>query len=85
MTLVAKKVLSLDAERWLVCSWMPCENIGVELHKTRFHDHARGLPCTHPDAKHPWYVYCSERCRQYFLHSHISYGNLPPGFKLAIT
>ncbi len=85
MPLVAKKVLSRDADKWLLCCWDTCENQSVELHKTRFHDHARGLPCSHPDAKHPWYTFCSERHKQFFLHSHIAYGKLPPGFRLAVV
>jgi hypothetical protein len=80
-----KPVLSRDAGRWLQCCWDDCERQGYELHKTRFHDHARGLPCADPRSKHVWYVFCTERHRDYFLHSHRDMGNLPPGSKLAIT
>lgn len=79
-----KKVLSRDALRWLTCCWSDCEKPGYDANKTRFHDHARGLPCDHPDAKHVWYTFCSEKHRQYFLHSHRSLGNLPPGYRLTI-
>lgn len=82
-----KKVLSLDKWaaggeiRWLPCCWDDCENTGTTLHQTRFHDHARGWPCDHPEAKHPIYVFCSERHRQYFLNSHIAHGKLGAGHR----
>lgn len=79
-----KAILSIDKARtgqtaWLSCCWDDCEEHGVTLHRARFHDHARGYRCDHPDAKHIWYVFCSERHRQLFLHSHVSYGKLPVG------
>lgn len=80
----AKPVLSRDDGTWLLCCWDDCERQGYDTHRTRFHDHAHGLPCSHPDAKHVWYVFCSNRHRDYFLHSHRSMGNLPPGSKLML-
>jgi hypothetical protein len=80
----AKPVLSRDDGTWLKCCWDDCERQGFDSHKTRFHDHAHGLPCDHPDAKHVWYVFCSNRHRDYFLHSHRSMGNLPPGSRLML-
>ena len=80
-----KKVLSRDAGRWLRCCWDDCDKDGYESNKTRFHDHNPGYPCSHPEAKHVWYTFCSDRHRQYFLHSHISLGNLPAGYKLAVA
>lgn len=79
-----KKILSMDkAARgetcWLQCCWDDCETPGTTLHRTMFHDHARGWPCEHPEAKHLWYVFCSERHRQYFLNGHREYGKLPAG------
>jgi len=82
---VSKPVLSRDAGTWLQCCWFECERQGFDLHKTRFHDHNKGVPCAHPDSRHVWYVFCSERHRDYFLHSHISMGNLPAGSKLTVT
>ena len=83
--MIEKRVLSRDADRWLLCCWDECTNQGVELHKTRFHDHNPGTPCQHPDSSHLWYVFCSERHRQYFLHSHRSNGNLPAGHRLTLV
>lgn len=79
-----KAILSTDkAHRgetvWLKCCWEDCERQGVDLHRTRSHDHARGLRCDSPLSKHTWFVFCSERHRQLFLNSHISKGNLPTG------
>jgi len=82
---VSKPVLSRDAGTWLQCCWFECEQQGFDLHKTRFHDHNKGVPCGHPDSRHVWYVFCSERHRDYLLHSHISMGNLPAGSKLTVT
>lgn len=81
----SKKVLSRDAGRWLLCCWDDCDKPGYELYKTRFHDHAKGYPCEHPDAKHPQYIFCTERHRQFFLHSHRAMGMLPPGYRLAVV
>jgi hypothetical protein len=30
-------------------------------------------------------VFCTDRHKDYFMHSHISMGNLPPGSRLAVT
>ena len=82
--MIGKRILSVDAARqgetrWLLCCWDDCQEYGVDLHKTMFHDHARGLPCPHPDSRHIWYVFCSERHRQLFLNSHHAYGKLGAG------
>lgn len=79
-----KPVLSMDkAARgetvWLRCCWDDCEEQGVTLHQTIFHDHARGYTCNHPLARHVKYVFCSERHRQLFLNGHRAYGKLPTG------
>lgn len=81
---VKRAVLNRDIERiggtqWLKCCWDDCQEQGVTLHQARFHDHARGLPCDHELSKHIWYVFCSERHRQFFLNSHVAYGKLPVG------
>lgn len=81
-----RKVLNLDKARsgevrWLPCCWDECERDGVTLHRARFHDHPRTIACDAPDSKHVWYVFCSERHRQYFLHSHHAYGRLPAGMR----
>lgn len=82
MPLIAKPVLSRDSGNWIQCSWFECERIGVEMHKAVLHDHAQGLGCDHPDAKHPQYIFCSETCRQLFRHSHVELGKLPPGYRM---
>lgn len=81
---VSKPILSRDDGTWLRCCWDDCDKQSYELHKTRFHDHARGLTCDHPDSKHVWYTFCSERHRDYFLHSHRELGKLPPGSRLML-
>jgi hypothetical protein len=79
-----KPVLSMDKAvrgetRWLPCCWEDCEKTGTTLHMTMHHDHNKGVPCDAPWAKHPKFVFCSERHRQLFLNSHRSNGNLPTG------
>lgn len=79
-----KKILSLDRAAqgdvvFLPCCWDDCEKRATTLHQSRFHDHARGYACDHPDAKHLMYVFCSERHRQLFLNSHHAYGRLGAG------
>jgi hypothetical protein len=82
---VSKQVLSRDNDRWLRCCWDDCDNQGYELHKTRFHDHPRGTACDFPDAKHLWYVFCTDRHRMFFLNSHRANGMLPAGAKLSLV
>ncbi len=81
---IAKKVLSRSTDSWIRCCWFECEKDGFELYKAVFHEHAREYPCDHPLSQHVNFVFCSERCRQFYLHSHIQMGQLPPGYKLAI-
>lgn len=77
--MLGKRILNRDAERWILCSWDTCDNDGVTLHQARHHDHNPGYPCNAPGTKHPIYVFCSERHKQYWLNSHRSLGNLPAG------
>lgn len=77
---IAKKVLSRSSGNWILCGWFECERPGVELHKSIFHEHARDIPCNDPRAQHINFVFCSERHKMLYVHSHISMGNLPPGF-----
>lgn len=81
---VAKKVLSSSTGEWIVCCWFECQKPGYELYKAVFHEHAKELACHHPQSQHVNFVFCSERCRQYYLHSHVSMGNLPPGYQKSI-
>lgn len=82
-----KRILSLDQARlgdtvWLPCCFDDCEKHGVNLHQAMLHDHNPGIRCSDPTAKHPVFVFCSERHRQYFLASHrIGQGRLPTGSK----
>lgn len=81
---VVKGVLSMDkAVRgetvWLRCGWDDCERQGVDLHKTRFHDHPPRMRCDSIDAKHVFYVFCSDGHKNLFLNSHRNMGNRTPG------
>lgn len=85
-----QKVLSASSLGWIPCVWHAMHGEmrpGFEMHKTVFHEHANYWPdgtvmsCDHPLACHINFVFCSETCRQYFLHSHISMGDLPKGYK----
>lgn len=81
---VAKKVLSSSSGLWIKCCWFECERDGYELYKAVFHEHAKELHCSHPMSEHVNFVFCSERCRQYYLHSHVQMGQLPAGYKKSI-
>ena len=83
----AKKVMSASSGDWIKCVWCALngqDNPGYELYKSVFHEHARQLPCNHPMANHVNFVFCSERHKQYYLHSHKDLGNLPEGFKTGL-
>lgn len=84
MPFIARKVLSASTGNWIPCCWFECEKDGYELYKAVFHEHAREYPCTHPLSQHVNFVFCGERHRQMYLHSHIQMGKLPPGYAKAI-
>ena len=84
MGINARKVLSASTGTWIQCCWFECEKPGYELYKSVFHEHAKELRCDDPRSQHVNFVFCSERCRQFYLHSHIEMGKLPPGYKLSI-
>jgi len=64
----SKKVLSRDSGDWLLCCWDTCEKPGYEANK------AVQRVTENSERKTVTYVFCSERHKQYFLHSHIRYG-----------
>lgn len=84
MPIIARKILSASTGNWVPCCWFECTKDGYELYKAVFHEHAKELPCDHPLSEHVNFVFCSERHKQYYLHSHIDMGNLPPGYQKAI-
>lgn len=84
MPLNEKPVLSMDTGNWIMCAWSDCERRGVQSNMSVLHDHAKGLGCDHPDAKHPRYIFCTNRHKQFFDHSHIELGKLPAGYRSTI-
>jgi len=89
-SIVQKKVLSRDSDRWLLCCWDTCDNNGYELFKSIFHDHPPGMNCDSAMATHLTYVFCCEDHKRYFVQSHLGdYGNKhsrpPDGAELGRT
>jgi hypothetical protein len=81
--IVQKKVINHDrGGTYVMCAWDTCEKSGYEIYKCVERDHSPGYAST--DAKTITYVFCSERHRQYFIHSVIKANDLPPGFKRGI-
>lgn len=72
---VSKPVINKQTGAHLPCCWMDCWRDGVEVHKVRVRSGEEALD----------YVFCSERHRQFFIHSHRAQGMLPPGYRLAVT
>ncbi len=70
----------------LLCCWDTCDRYGLEIYKIRVnYGILPGDGITRPDLPYnTWYVFCSERHRQYWANSHRDLNNLPPGFKLGI-
>lgn len=62
----------------LLCCWDTCDRYGLELYKARVQDGTDRFP------RNTWYVFCSERHKQYWVNSTRDLNNLPPGFKLGI-
>jgi hypothetical protein len=79
---VAKKVHSRSSDTWILCAWFGCEKQGYELYKSIFHEHASNIPCAR--GNHVNFVFCTERHKRLFQHSHISMGKLPPGYRKSI-
>lgn len=81
---LAKKILSSSSGTWIKCCWFECDKDGYELYKAVFHEHSRELPCDHPLSEHVNFVFCSERHKAFYAHSHLNHGNLPPGYAKVI-
>lgn len=77
--IIHKKVINLDhdGDRKILCAWDECDKHGYELHKVRVNYGTPGNPHILN------YVFCTERHKGYFIHSHRKYGNLPPGQRLS--
>lgn len=75
--IIQKKVINLDhaGDRHVMCAWDDCERDGYELYKIRVNEAAYGPPRMYN------YVFCTERHKQFFLHSAKAYGKLPPGYR----
>lgn len=68
---VIRHVVNRETGRRLMCCWTECENDGVELHKAVTRE---GIHIRH-------WVFCSERCKMYWVNSSKDMGNLPAGYK----
>ena len=78
--IIHKRVINLDhaGDRHVCCAWDDCEHDGYDLHMVRIN---YGTAETPHVVKH---VFCTERHKQFFIHSHRQYGRLPPGYRLSI-
>lgn len=77
--IIHKKVINHDrGGSYVLCAWADCEKDGYELFKVRVNYGTSAAPHVLN------YVFCSERHRQYFVHSHRAYGHLPPGHKMSV-
>jgi hypothetical protein len=76
--IIQKKVINLDhdGDRHVACAWDTCEKDGFEMYKVVEHEGAPGY-----EKRDIAYVFCTERHKQYWLHSTVSCNNLPPGYR----
>lgn len=75
-----RKVINHDrGGTYVMCAWDTCEKPGYEMFKCVEHDNANGY-----EPKRINYVFCSERHRQYFIHSTVRANDLPAGYKRSI-
>ena len=72
---------SLDVR--LMCCWDTCDRDGFDLYKVILHEHIGRCDEAEPSA-HPAMVFCSERHKQYHVHSTKALGNLPPGYRYQV-
>jgi hypothetical protein len=77
--ILQKKVINHDrGGTYVMCAWDTCERDGYEMYKAIEHQSsASGGDVT--------FVFCSERHKQYFLHSTVRANDLPPGYKKSIV
>jgi hypothetical protein len=80
---VSKPVINLDRggdrpDHHIMCAWDDCELQGYELNKVVINDAAPGYP-----PRYMRFVFCTERHKYFFVHSHRDYGNLPPGYRMS--
>lgn len=71
--------LDHDGDKHIYCAWDSCERDGYESNRVVLNDAAPGHP-----PKLIKYVFCTDRHKQYWLHSTINCNNLPPGYKTGI-
>lgn len=78
--ILQKKVINHDkGGTHVMCAWDTCEKDAYESYKCVERISAPGYPVQTLS-----YVFCSERHKQYFVHSTIMANMLPPGFKRSI-
>lgn len=65
-----------DDHGLVVCAWDECERPAWDEIKIKITD-----PGSH---KTVHYIFCTERHRDYYRHSHVKMGMLPPGSKLSV-
>lgn len=75
--IIEKKVINLDhaGDRHVMCAWDDCERDGVDLHMVKINYGTADQPHV---VKH---VFCTDRHKQYFIHSPRDHGHLPPGYR----
>jgi hypothetical protein len=78
--IITRKVVNTDnaGKTFIRCAWDDCEKPGYQLHLVRVDYGAPGVPHVLN------YVFCSDRHKMYFVHSHRAYGRLPPGWKMSV-
>ena len=78
--IIQKKVVNLDnaGHTFITCEWADCFKPGYELHQVRIN---YGTPGYSHILR---YVFCTERHKMLFVHSHRRYGRLPPGWKMSV-
>jgi len=66
---------------YVICAWSDCDKDGYENFKVRVKTHSDGA-----EERYMNYVFCSERCKQYWLNDVRPGGgrNLPPGYRRTI-
>lgn len=88
---IQKKIINLDnggdgrvtegGTHYVLCAWLDCTNDAFELFKVRIRETKEGH-----EPRYINYAFCSERCKQYWLHDSRGQGgnNLPAGYRRSI-
>ena len=72
---VERLMINMDTQMPMVCGWDECDRPARTPYQVRIHEHSGAFSCSQVNeaggglGRHAHYVFCSDRHRDYFVHS----------------